>query len=542
MDEQEIQRKRRDNEEAATENRARILGLPYLDTREFEDAVELAPGVLTKEEMHRDMVVPLQKGGGGLHYQFMVTSQTPSHVIQDLQTRYEETGEKVDIFLISQSAFRVFILRYDPPPVPTYEDIKIAGEGDSETLAEVSQSLEKVSSDKLFDFILDQADKLTASDIHIENLRNVIRIRMRVDGILHPVAELSRDRYRIIMGELSSRANISSAARTPQSGHMQKDIERHGSTHLLNVRVETVPTMYGQDAVLRLFNFDESLLNLDLLGLSEEERREINEIISHPRGLVLMVGPTGSGKSTTLYSILNALNTTERKIITLEDPIEYGISGISQIPIDTTKGQNFADGLRSVLRLDPDVVMVGEIRDADTARTAIQASITGHLVLSSFHANSTAAAFARMVDMIGVNPIFSSSIRLVMAQRLVRRLADNKEAYTPDEATQQFVRNALAGVQEDVLRDHNVDLEHIQLYKPVATAENPFGYVGRTVIMEQMVVSDEIQAFIRGDVKDVNTDAIEKVAREQKMLTLEQKGIIAALHGLTTIDEVERVI
>ena len=542
MDEQEIQRKRRDNEEAATENRARILGLPYLDTREFEDAVELAPGVLTKEEMHRDMVVPLQKGGGGLHYQFMVTSQTPSHVIQDLQTRYEETGEKVDIFLISQSAFRVFILRYDPPPVPTYEDIKIASEGDSETLAEVSQSLEKVSSDKLFDFILDQADKLTASDIHIENLRNVIRIRMRVDGILHPVAELSRDRYRIIMGELSSRANISSAARTPQSGHMQKDIERHGSTHLLNVRVETVPTMYGQDAVLRLFNFDESLLNLDLLGLSEEERREINEIISHPRGLVLMVGPTGSGKSTTLYSILNALNTTERKIITLEDPIEYGISGISQIPIDTTKGQNFADGLRSVLRLDPDVVMVGEIRDADTARTAIQASITGHLVLSSFHANSTAAAFARMVDMIGVNPIFSSSIRLVMAQRLVRRLADNKEAYTPDEATQQFVRNALAGVQEDVLRDHNVDLEHIQLYKPVTTAENPFGYTGRTVIMEQMVVSDEIQAFIRGDVKDVNTDAIEKVAREQKMLTLEQKGIIAALHGLTTIDEVERVI
>lgn len=542
MDEQEIQRKRRDNEEAATENRARILGLPYLDTREFEDAVELTPGVLTKEEMHRDMVVPLQKGGGGLHYQFMVTSQTPSHVIQDLQARYEETGEKVDIFLISQSAFRVFILRYDPPPAPTYEDIKIASEGDSETLAEVSQSLEKVSSDKLFDFILDQADKLTASDIHIENLRNVIRIRMRVDGILHPVAELSRDRYRIIMGELSSRANISSAARTPQSGHMQKDIERHGSTHLLNVRVETVPTMYGQDAVLRLFNFDESLLNLDLLGLSEEERREINEIISHPRGLVLMVGPTGSGKSTTLYSILNALNTTERKIITLEDPIEYGISGISQIPIDTTKGQNFADGLRSVLRLDPDVVMVGEIRDADTARTAIQASITGHLVLSSFHANSTAAAFARMVDMIGVNPIFSSSIRLVMAQRLVRRLADNKEAYTPDEATQQFVRNALAGVQEDVLRDHNVDLEHIQLYKPVATAENPFGYVGRTVIMEQMVVSDEIQAFIRGDVKDVNTDAIEKVAREQKMLTLEQKGIIAALHGLTTIDEVERVI
>ena len=542
MAEQEIQRKRRENEEAATENRARILGLPYLDTREFEDAVELTQGVLTTQEMRKDLVIPLQKGGNGLHYQFMVTSQTPSHTIRDLKKRFEATGDKVDIFLISQSAYRVFILRYDPPITPEYEDIKIGGEGDSETLAEVSQTLEKVSSDKLFDFILDQADKLNASDIHIENLRHAIRIRMRVDGILHPVAELSRDRYRIIMGELSSRANISSAARTPQSGHMQKDIESAGSTHLLNVRVETVPTMYGQDAVLRLFNFDESLLNLDLLGLSDEERREINEVISHPRGLVLMVGPTGSGKSTTLYSILNALNTTERKIITLEDPIEYGISGISQIPIDTTKGQDFADGLRSVLRLDPDVVMVGEIRDSDTARTAIQASITGHLVLSSFHANSTSAAFARMVDMIGVNPIFSTSIRLVMAQRLVRKLADNKERYTPDEATQQFVRDAFQGVSPEVLADHDVNLDKIELYRPVATEEIPFGYVGRTVIMEQMVVSEQIQAYLRGDIKEVNTEAIEKTARGQNMLTLEQKGIIAALHGQTTLDEVERVI
>ena len=164
------------------------------------------------------------------------------------------------------------------------------------------------------------------------------------------------------MGELGSRAGISSAAKTPQSGHMQKDIFRDGSSHLLNIRVETVPTMYGQDAVMRLFNFDESLLNLNLLGLSDHELSEINEVISHPRGLVLMVGPTGSGKSTTLYSMINALNTTDRKIITLEDPIEYGISGISQIPVNTTEGGSFADGLRSILRLDPDVVMVQRLQ------------------------------------------------------------------------------------------------------------------------------------------------------------------------------------
>ena len=198
-------------------------------------------------------------------------------------------------------------MRHDPPQEVHYDDIEIASEGDSETIKQVSQTLNSVATDKVFDYLLDQADKLGASDIHIENMRNEIRIRMRVDGILHPVAEISRDKYRIFMGELSSRANVSTASIDPQSGHMQKDITRDGATHLLNIRVEMVPTMYGQDAVLRLFNFDESLLNLDLLGITKEERAEIQEMVSHPRGLLLMVGPTGSGKSTTLYSILNAL-------------------------------------------------------------------------------------------------------------------------------------------------------------------------------------------------------------------------------------------
>ena len=587
MDEREIQNKRRENEEQATLERSKILGLPYLDTREFEDTVPLVRGLLEVPQMHKDMILPLVMGDGEHHYQYLVTSQTPKSVIDKLAKEHLDKGERADFFLISLSAYRVLMLRYDPPKEIKYDDIKIAGEGDSETLASVSRTLAGVSTEKVFDFLVEQADKLGASDIHIENLRNEIRIRMRVDGLLHPVAKIDRERYRIFMGELSSRADVSMASNKPQSGHMQKEIVNGKSSHLLNIRVETIPTMYGQDAVLRLFNFDESLLNLSLLGLSKDELAEINEVVSHPRGLVLMVGPTGSGKSTTLYSMLNALNTTDRKIITLEDPIEYGITGISQIPIHTNNGGSFAEGLRSVLRLDPDVVMVGEIRDADTAKTAIQASITGHLVLSSFHANSTSAAFSRMIDLIGVNPIFSSSIRLVVAQRLVRKLSASKKARRITDAEAKYIRRVLTGVSpkwfkgikdagevlktrdsgpvftdeamsatkldkalkayddDAVLTEEDLaefDFGDLVLYDPVPTSKDPFGYSGRMVIMEQLVVSEDMQAFIRGDVTDINTDDIEKLAKKNGMLTLEQKGVLAALRGETTLAEVSRVI
>ena len=540
MDEESIQLKRRENEENSTASRANILGLPYLDCRPFEENIPLVQGLLKIEDMHRDFILPLHKGGGEEHFQFLVTSQTPRSLIQKMRDDYTTRGERVDFFLISNSAYKVLMLRYDPPKEVHYDDIKIAGEGDSATISAVSQTLNTVSTERIFDFLIDQADKLGASDIHIENMKDEIRIRMRVDGLLHPVANIDKDKYRIFMGELSSRANVSTASNKPQSGHMQKDITRDGATHTLNIRVETIPTMHGQDAVLRLFNFDESLLNLDLLGLSDEERHEIDEVISHPRGMVLMVGPTGSGKSTTLYSMLNALNTSDRKIITLEDPIEYGITGISQIPINTTGGGSFAEGLRSVLRLDPDVVMVGEIRDGDTAKTAIQASITGHLVLSSFHANSTAAAFSRMIDLIGVNPIFASSIRLIVAQRLVRKLSDSKEAREATEAETNYIKKVLADVPKEKLPVS--DLDHITLYEPVPTEEHPFGYDGRVVIMEQMLVTEEIQKFIRGDVAEIHTEAIEKAAKANGMLTLEQKGVIATLRGNTTLSEVSRVI
>ena len=542
MDESKIQIRRREQDEQATQKRAQVLGLQYIDMREVEQSLPLIRDMLTVEEMKQWRMVPLLHGGGSEPYQFGVTSSTPRSVIDEIRAKYDIEGQRTLFSLISHSAYRAMMLRFDPPKKVVYDDIEVVADEQAtgEMVARVSEILNGVGSDDVFNYLVSQADRLGASDIHVENQRDTIRIRMRIDGTLHEVAHLRKDRYRVIMATISSHANVSTAANTPQSGHMQQEIFADGASHILNLRVETVPTVYGQDVVMRLFNFDESLLQLDLLGLQPRERAEIDEVISHPRGMVLMVGPTGSGKSTTLYSMLNALNNVERKIITLEDPVEYSIGGVTQIPIDTTRGGSFAEGLRSVLRLDPDVVMVGEIRDQETARTAIQASITGHLVLSSFHANTSAAAFSRMIDLIGVNPIFSSAIRLVIAQRLVRRLHDDtKESYKPDKATRQWLKDVLRDLPDHIDKPN---LDEAVLYRPVSSEDAPFGYKGRTVIMEQMVVTDEIQQFLRGDVSDVHTEAIEAAAKKEGMVTLLQAGVLAALKGETSLEEVNRVI
>ena len=536
MNELEIQKRRRDNEEQATAKRAGIIGLPYIDTRSFENTVPLVRDVFSIEDIKKYQIVPLEAGEGPEPWRFMITSETPRSRINEIAKEYSDRAEHTMFLLISASAYKVFLNRIDPPKEPVYSDIKISRQDDTDTYNQVSRDLEKVSADRIFDFLIEQAEKLQASDIHIENQHDNIRIRMRVDGLLHPIATLAKDRYRTILGELVSRAGISLASATPQSGSIRHQFD----SHLLNIRVETVPTVHGQDAVMRLFNFDENLLNLDLLGLGDIELNILRKVISHPRGLVLLTGPTGSGKSTTLYSILNALNSPERKIITLEDPVEYNLTGISQIPVKSNDGNTFADALKSVLRLDPDIVMVGEIRDAESARVAIQASITGHLVLSSLHASTASAAFSRIIDLIGVNPIFSSAVQLVISQRLARRLADNKEAYQADSATANWIREKLRGVDRKYLE--GVDLNNITLYKPVISDEAPFGYKGRTALMEQLIVNEPIQKFIRGDLHDARAEDIEKAAIKNGMLTLLQKGIIASLRGETTLEEIMRIV
>jgi type II secretory ATPase GspE/PulE/Tfp pilus assembly ATPase PilB-like protein len=281
--------------------------------------------------------------------------------------------------------------------------------------------------------------------------------------------------------------------------------------------------------VLRLFTFNAELLNLDNLGLNETERALIDNVITHPSGLVLIVGPTGSGKTTTLYSMLNQLNTDARKIITLEDPVEYNIEGITQIPVNSRAKENvFGDRLRAVLRLDPDTVMVGEIRDFDTAKTALQASLTGHLVLSTYHAASAAAAITRMLDAIGENPLFINAIRMVTAQRLIRRLDDTtKQPFQPDEKQLEYIKRAVDTMPPDMQRP---DLSNVQLYKPGKSADHPFGFSGQLAIREFLLMTPQIESMLRKPARDITTAGIEETAIAGGMKTLLHNGIMHVLH------------
>jgi len=529
----------RSQEEQNTQHRAAILGLRYFDTRGFVETATLYPHVMPIAEMYASLLIPLREGTDEVSYVFGVTTGTPQSAIKSLTEKYRTQGKGTNFVLISNLGFREFMLRYDPPKEVVYDNVEIAKDGDSDTLEAVSRTLESVRTDDILNYLIDQADRLGGSDIHIENQREHVRIRFRVDGALHPIAEISHDKYRSLQASIASRANISTAASDAQTGHIQQDSTKNPG-QLINMRIETIPAVYGMDAVIRLFTFDESILQVDRLGIDEHRLKEIHEIMAHPHGMMMVVGPTGSGKSTTLYSIVNALNDPSRKILTLEDPVEMSIPGVTQIPVNTGTGDSFADKLRAVLRLDPDIVMVGEIRDVDTAKTAIQASITGHLVLSTFHASTAAAAFSRIIDMIGQNPIFANAIRMVIGQRLVRRLDDGtKIAYTPDETTKQWVRNVLKNLPKNVEKPN---LDEFQLYKPGSSNDVPFGYKGRIMILEELVVTEAIQKFIRGENRDVNVAEIEKTAQSEGMLTMLQDGVLRALKGETTLEEINRVI
>lgn len=525
------------DEEQATARRARILGFSYIDVSQLPEKV-LYKDTLTNEELERYRVIPIYVADHAIT--FGITTSTSQQTMQYLKQRFLD--QQATFSIISDTGYREYLQLYNPPKKITYTNIEITQTDSAQLVAQVSETLQQVRADDMLAYLVSQAHRLGASDIHLEVQEATTRVRFRIDGVLHVIAQLPPDKYRMLISAIASAGNVSTASTEAQQGHIAQTITMaDGASVDINLRLETVMTINGMDVVMRLFNMNQSMYNLDRLGLQENERKTIDEIIVKPSGLVLIVGPTGSGKTTTLYSMLNTLNNDERKIITIEDPVEYRFAGMSQLSVTSQSSHetSFAEKLRATLRLDPDVVMVGEVRDQDTAKTALQAALTGHLVLSTFHASSASAALTRLVDIIGQNPLFASSIRLVMAQRLVRKLDDEtKQSYLPSEQERLYIQQAVDSLPATVQKP---DISQLQLYRAVPTESNPYGFKGQIALREQFVMSEGMRSFLTsGNV--LSTQEIEAKAVAEGMLTMKHNGILRVIAGETSLEEVLRVL
>jgi general secretion pathway protein E len=381
---------------------------------------------------------------------------------------------------------------------------------------------------KLVNLVLSQAVRDNASDIHIESYKDRIKIRKRVDGILYDMYAPPRH----VQGKLVSRIKIMAKMdiaekRLPQDGR----IEIRLADRNIDIRVSTLPTSFGERVVMRLLDKSSALVPLETLGMSREDMEHFLRMIKAPHGIILVTGPTGSGKTTTLYSALGVLNSPEINIITVEDPIEYQMNGISQVQVNAKVGLTFANGLRTIVRQDPDVILVGEIRDLETAEIAIQSALTGHLVFSTLHTNDAASAITRLIDM-GVEPfLVSSAVNAIMAQRLVRKICPHcKESYIPSDA--YLERVGLSPVK----------FAGKELFRGTGCAYClQTGYKGRIGIFELMTLTPAMKSLIltTSDAGQIKNQALSSLATG--MMTLRQDGLRKVLSGLTTLEEVFRV-
>lgn len=378
---------------------------------------------------------------------------------------------------------------------------------------------------KLINLIISGAIKERASDIHIEPFEREVRVRYRIDGVLYEKFNVPRTQLAAVVSRVKIMANLNIAEhRLPQDGRIK--IKLSGKE--IDIRVSIIPVAHGERVVMRILEKGAFLLSLEQLGMDEHDHRIVDKIIQSSHGIILVTGPTGSGKSTTLYAALMRVNSPDKNIITVEDPIEYQIAGISQIQVRPKIGLTFAAGLRSILRQDPDVILVGEIRDLETAEMAVQASLTGHLVFSTLHTNDSAGAITRLVNM-GIEPfLVTSSTIAIQAQRLIRRICQNcREAYTPEP-------------------EHLVDLglgpeayEGKEVYAGTGCEKcSQRGYFGRTGIFELLVMTPSIQELA---LQGADSNAIKRYAIKQHMRTLRQDGAQKVLRGETTVEEVLRV-
>lgn len=521
-----------------------VMGIPYVDLKNVEmDQNVLA--LLSFEVAERNMVVPLGESNGQ-----MVVAMLDVGNIQAVDYLSTLTNKPVRAVMASSEGIQAVLRQYKGDFTGVKQAVKATDKEIKQKQA--SANVKTITQDspisKALTSILDYAVKSKASDVHIEPLEDALVIRCRIDGVLRKVMELPKAIEPALVSRIKILSNLKiDEHRIPQDGQfavMVGDKE-------VDLRIAISPVVWGEQVVIRLLDKSGTSMEIEGMGMTGHALSSVLEGISRPNGMILTSGPTGSGKSTTLYALIKRIKSEKINIVTLEDPVEYKMDGVNQIQVNVDAGLTFASGLRSILRQDPDVVMVGEIRDSETANLAVQASLTGHLVFSTLHTNSAAGILPRLLDM-GIEPfLLASTLNTVIGQRLVRRVAKKRTAYQSNEMEtneiHEIVGDILPQTAEEVasvsqdLGYESLPIANQQAYtlvKGVDDQASPGGYSGRAGLYEAITVDEDIQKLI---VEHATAAEVMRLAKQKGTVTMRQDGILKALSGITTIEEVNRV-
>lgn len=538
--------------ELLTKTIARVSKVPYVNL----SSAKIDPHVLAllpQEVAERYMAVPL-----GELQKRLVVAMLDADNIQAVDFLSNKIGRPIKVYAASEEGIKQVLAQYKAEISHEVTDAFVGDQKEIEDLvvtagSRKAQDLEASVQDspvsKILTAILEYAAKNRASDVHIEPLEKELKIRCRVDGVLREMMRLPKATEPPIVSRIKILSNLKiDEHRIPQDGQFTVTVAKRA----IDLRIAISPVVWGEQIVIRLLDKGGTSLKLEDMGYTGRALRTIREGLKRPNGMIITSGPTGSGKSTSLYALIQEIISDEINIVTLEDPVEYKMPGINQIQVNPDVGLTFATGLRSILRQDPDVVMVGEIRDKETATLAVQAALTGHLVFSTIHTNSAAGILPRLLDM-GIEPfLIASTVHTVIGQRLARRIpTDLRESYISDKPEAEAVHATIGRLLPEkpdeaktVAADLGYDIlplrgdETYTLYKGKSAPQAPNGFKGRLGLYEVFNITDEIQALI---LKRAPSGEIQKAASAQGMVSMREDGYLKALAGLTTIAEVNRV-
>ncbi len=531
------------SEELLTHAIAQISGVPYVYLQgSLID--EKILGLLPEDIAERFMAVPLAEVQNRL-----AVAMIDANNVQAVDYLANRIQRPLKVFMASEASVRHILDQYktDLSGVDA-----AAAQSEADATQEKASNIKTIVQDspisRALSTILEYAVKTKASDIHIEPLESALKIRCRVDGVLREIMQLPKSIEPALISRIKILSNLKiDEHRIPQDGQFTVSVAEKE----VDLRIAISPVVWGEQVVIRLLDKSGSSFDLEQMGYAGRGLRAIRKGVKRPNGMILTSGPTGSGKSTSLYALIKEIKDDSVNIVTLEDPVEYKMPGVNQIQVNSEVGLTFSAGLRSILRQDPDIVMVGEIRDKETAELAVQAALTGHLVFSTLHTNSAAGVLPRLLDM-GIEPfLIASTVNTIIGQRLVRRVAPKRDSYNSSPIETQNItttvghllptsKDLVASVSEDMgYKDLPLAAQSAYtLVKGKDTPQTPRGYSGRAGLYEVMDVTEDIQNLI---VKRSTSAEIQRMAIEQGMITMRQDGYMKALGGLTTIEEVNRV-